>query len=90
MSSRYTADGRRISSMTHAKRSHTCDLCGHVGFGNGSEASHGRAHVRRGEAVEMVREYAMVGVSPSRIFVDPADTTRLAELRQRGYYEEEA
>jgi hypothetical protein len=87
MSSRYTADGRRISSMTHARRSHTCELCGHVGFGNGAETAHGRAHVRRGEAVEMVREYAMVGIAPSRVFVAPTDTARVEDLRGRGFAE---
>lgn len=85
--SRYTTNGKRISSMTHAKRSRTCDLCGHVGFGNGAETAHGRSHVRRGEAVELVRHYAMVGVAPSRLFLPPGDP-RIADARSRGYVEE--
>jgi hypothetical protein len=80
----YTSDGRRISSMTHARRSHTCDLCGHVGWGNGSEAAHGRAHVRRGEAVELVKEYEYPGMAPSRVFLPP-DDPRVAEYLDRGF-----
>lgn len=88
MSSRYTADGRRRSSMTHAERSHTCDLpgCGQVGWGNGFNTSHGRAHVRRGEAVELVREYEFVGMSPSRRFLAPGDP-QIQELLARGFQE---
>jgi hypothetical protein len=89
MSSRYTASGKRISSMTHAKRSHTCDLCGRVGFGNGAETAHGRSHVRRGEAVELVRHYAMVGVAPSRLFLPPEDP-RVTDALDRGYVYEDA
>lgn len=86
MSRGYTSGGKRLSSMTHARRAHTCDLCGKVGHGNGAETAHGRAHVRRGEAVEMVREYAMVGVSPSRIFIPPGDAARMTDLLDRGFY----
>jgi hypothetical protein len=42
MSSRYTADGKRKSSMTHARRSWTCD-CGRKVWGNGGKSSHQRA-----------------------------------------------
>lgn len=42
MSSRYTADGKRRSSQTHAKRAHTCS-CGKVVYGNGGKSSHRRA-----------------------------------------------
>lgn len=42
MSSRYTADGKRKSSMTHANRSWTCD-CGRKVWGNGGKSSHQRA-----------------------------------------------
>jgi hypothetical protein len=42
MSSRYTADGKRRSSMTHAERSHHCP-CGRTLWGNGGWASHKRA-----------------------------------------------
>ena len=38
----YTANGKRISSMTHAKRSVTC-VCGKVCRGNGGWSSHRRA-----------------------------------------------
>ncbi|MDQ6949256.1 MAG: hypothetical protein M3256_24130, partial [Actinomycetota bacterium] len=42
MSGRYSASGKRISSMTHAKRSWTC-TCGKVVTGNGGKSSHRRA-----------------------------------------------
>ena len=40
--SQYTADGKRKSSMTHARRSHVC-VCGKVCRGNGGWSSHSRA-----------------------------------------------
>lgn len=54
MSSRYTADGKRRSSMTHATRAYTCsgqDGCGKVVHGNGARSSHRAAHERKGEKV---------------------------------------
>ena len=68
MSKAYTADGRRRSSMTHAKRPHVCQFCGDVVFGNGGKVSHGRKHVRRGEAREFYRAW-----TGSRVFLAPAD-----------------
>lgn len=44
MSRQYTSDGKRISSMTHARRSWDCD-CGQRCWGNGGKASHVRACV---------------------------------------------
>jgi hypothetical protein len=79
----HTADGRRRSAMTHASRSHTCGLCGRVGWGNGAEAAHGRAHVRRGEAVELVKVHGFP-MAPSRLFVAPEDP-RVEELLARGF-----
>lgn len=38
----HTADGRRISSMTHAKRTYTC-TCGKTVAGNGGKSGHRRA-----------------------------------------------
>jgi hypothetical protein len=87
MSRTHTSDGRRLSSMTHARRAHTCELCGHVGFGNGAETSHGRAHVRRGEAVELVKYYGPP-VGTGRVFLAP-DDPRVAEFHARGYEEEQ-
>lgn len=86
MSSRYTADGRRRSSMTHAKIGHKCELpgCDFVAFGNGGVVSHGRGHVRRGEAVELVKHYEYGGMSPSRVFLAPGDP-QVAVLRGRGF-----
>lgn len=44
VSARYTSDGKRKSSMTHARRSWDCD-CGQRCWGNGGKASHQRACV---------------------------------------------
>jgi hypothetical protein len=84
MSRTHTADGRRISSMTHARRQHTCPLCGQTGNGNGFEASHGRAHVRRGEAVELEKYYEWDG-STGRAFLAPDDTGTIDKYLALGY-----
>lgn len=73
MSKAYTADGRRRSSMTHARRGHTCDLCGKVVFGNGGKVAHGRSHVKRGEAVELLKEYGGYPPISTRAFFAPDD-----------------
>ncbi|WP_396908135.1 hypothetical protein [Mycolicibacterium sp.] len=73
MSSRYTSDGRRRSSMTHARRGHECSLCGQVVFGNGGKVSHGRSHVKRGEAVELLKAYASYPPMSTREFFAPDD-----------------
>ncbi len=82
--SRYTGDGRRISSMTHARRGHTCDLCGKVVFGNGGKVAHGRSHVRRGEAVELLKEYGSYPPTSTREFFAPDDPT-IARWLERGF-----
>jgi hypothetical protein len=74
--SAYTSSGKRRSSMTHATRGHECEICGRVVFGNGGEVSHGRGHVRRGEAVELVKHYAIYPPMSSRLFLSPADERR--------------
>lgn len=84
--SAYTSDGRRLSAMTHAKRGHDCELCGRVVFGNGGEVSHGRAHVRRGEAVELVKHYATYPPMSHRVFLAPGDE-RVAYFVDRGFGE---
>jgi hypothetical protein len=72
MSGAYTSDGRRKSSITHSTRGHECDLCKRVVFGNGGKVSHGRWHVRRGEAVELVKHYGH-DQSDMRLFLAPDD-----------------
>lgn len=42
MSVRYTSDGKRKSSMTHAKHAYLCS-CGLIVHGNGGKSSHRRA-----------------------------------------------
>ncbi len=70
--------------MTHARRSHQCDLCPRAVFGNGGQVSHGRSHVRRGEAVELVKHYGHPGMSPSRLFLRLEDP-KVKELLGRGF-----
>lgn len=41
--SRYTSNGKRLSSMTHARHPHYMS-CGRVVYGNGGYASHRKAH----------------------------------------------
>lgn len=48
MSRRYTANGKRISSMQHAKHAHFCS-CGRVVHGNGGKTSHRAMHERAGD-----------------------------------------
>lgn len=73
MSKAYTADGKRQSSMTHATRGHECQFCGRVSFGNGGKVAHARSHVRRNEAVELVKQYATYPPMATRLFVAPDD-----------------
>lgn len=87
MSGAYTGDGRRRSSMTHARRGHKCSFCDAVSFGNGGSVAHSRSHVRRGEAVELVRYYAGI-VSPSRLFVAADDAERIAKFLDDGFERE--
>ena len=89
MSSGYTADGRRKSSMTHARRGHTCPFCGAVSYGNGGQVAHARSHVRKGEAVELIRWYPDKP-SPGRVFLAADDTERINRFRDWGYAEVDA
>lgn len=77
--------------MTHASRGHTCSLCGRVVFGNGGETAHGRGHVRRGEAVELVKHYfgGYPPMSPVRVFLAPGDA-KIADFLGRGFEMEPA
>lgn len=85
MSRAYTSDGRRISSMTHARRGHPCELpgCDATPYGNGGRVAHGRGHVRRGEAVELVKYHGYPSGS-SRLFLAPEDP-KVAEFLARGF-----
>lgn len=84
MSRGYTADGRRISSMTHARRGHQCEFCDKVSFGNGGQVAHGRSHVRRGEAVELVKHFAVYPPMSSRLFLAAGDD-RIVGYLSNGY-----
>lgn len=70
--------------MVHATRGHECALCGRVVFGNGGRVAHGRGHVRRGEAVELVKEYPYADMSPSRFFFAP-DDAHVADFVAKGF-----
>lgn len=84
MSRAYTNNGKRRSSMTHARRGHECSLCGVVVFGNGGQVAHGRAHVRRGEAVELLKEYATLPHMSTRLFLR-ADDEKIPRLLGEGF-----
>jgi hypothetical protein len=85
VSTRYTSDGRRLSSMTHAKRGHPCEFCADVPHGNGGQVSHGRRHVRAGQAIELVKDFPTYPPTSSRLFVDATDTERIERYRGNGY-----
>lgn len=84
MSSRYTSNGKRRSSMTHARRGHKCPFCDTIAYGNGGEVSHGRAHVRRGEAVELIKHYETYPPMSNRVFFAP-DDSHVEEFIANGY-----
>lgn len=71
--------------MTHAKRGHPCDLCGKVAYGNGGKVSHGRGHVRRGEAVELEKYYP--GGDIMRVFLPAGDAAEINRWLDKGYAE---
>lgn len=56
-----------------------------VVFGNGGEVAHGRAHVRRGEAVELLKRYASYPPMSDRIFLAPGDADRISYFIGRGF-----
>jgi hypothetical protein len=72
----------------HASRGYKCELCGQTVFGNGGKVSHGRAHVRRSEAVELVKDYASYPLMTSRVFIAAEDKTRIEDLLNSGFREE--
>lgn len=82
---RYTSDGRRISSMTHARRGHECEFCSKLVYGNGGKVSHARSHVRRGEVVELVKHFPTYPPMSNRVFVDAKDSERIARYERDGY-----
>lgn len=83
MSNAYTSSGKRRSSMTHATRGRKCDLCGRTVFGNGGWVAHGRGHVRKGEAIELVKHYGDGAVG--RAFLAPDDTERIEKFQGLGF-----
>lgn len=85
MSRTHTSDGKRRSSQTHARRGHPCQFCDYIAYGNGGKVSHARAHVRRGEAVELVKEYVTWPPMTSRSFLPATDFDLIAEFESRGY-----
>lgn len=78
MSSRYTADGKRKSSMTHARHVWTCD-CGRTVAGNGGKASHQRACNVWGEHEVRRLERFLVSIA-GRTFV--TETSAKAEQQR--------
>jgi hypothetical protein len=85
MSRAYTEGGKRRSSQTHSRQAHTCDVCGAIVYGNGGVVSHGRAHVRRGEAVEVYRMSPYLDMGGLRFFLPAGDAARTGEFLSRGF-----
>jgi len=82
---RYDSSGKNRSAMVHASRGHQCSFCDKVSFGNGGQVSHGRKHVRAGEAVELVKHYGGYPPMTSRFFVAVDDTERIAKWESEGF-----
>jgi hypothetical protein len=78
----YTYDGKRKSSMTHARRSWTCP-CGKVCWGNGGKSSHQRACDvwAKAELARLERLTADKSLSWTQTWLDWAD--RRDRLRER-------
>lgn len=68
--------------MVHATRGHQCEFCPKVSFGNGGKVAHGRAHVRRGEAVELVKYFD--AETTGRVFFAP-DDPHVEAFKDKGY-----
>lgn len=71
--------------MVHATRGHACEFCDFTAYGNGGHVAHQRAHVRRGETVELVKDYATYPPMSSRRFVPAADKGTIDRLLGEGY-----
>lgn len=85
MSRAYSAGGKRRSSQTHARRSRVCEFCGQTVYGNGGQVAHARAHVRLGEAVELVKAMPYP-FPPSRLFLAADDdAASILAWTERGY-----
>lgn len=63
----YTANGKRKSSMTHARRTHTC-VCGRECRGNGGWSSHKKAcaQYQEARAVLLSQRVKDVDLAPNR------------------------
>jgi hypothetical protein len=70
--------------MTHAQHGHECSFCGQVSFGNGGKVAHARSHVRRGEAVELVKNYDTYPPMSTRRFFTP-DDPEIQRALDRGF-----
>jgi hypothetical protein len=73
VSNRYTNNGKRRSSMTHAKYGHKCE-CGKVVFGNGY-----RNHFRACKVREEIRAKQPMSVSN----ISDANARRLLEIGKK-------
>lgn len=84
MSGGIVSDARRRAARVHAGRSEECGFCGRRVFGNGGKVAHARSHVRRGEAVELVRFFDLV-TGTGRIFLRTDDAERIERFIASGY-----
>lgn len=68
----------------YAERGLPCELCGAVVFGADGQLAHGRAHVRAGAAVELVRRYPTTPPLSARLFL-PVGHASVPGLLADGY-----
>lgn len=81
---RYNNAGKNVSAAVHASRGHQCSFCEKVSFGNGGQVAHARSHVRKGEAVELLKEYPVWPPMSSRLFLAP-DDEKVQEYLDKGF-----
>jgi hypothetical protein len=87
VSTRYTADGKRRSSMTHAQHGWTCP-CGRKVWGNGGKSSHRRAcKTWAEEALRMAEKMLAYWSDPAN---QSSGTAIGAELRKKYTAERDA
>lgn len=67
-------EARRERAKKHAKRRHTCSLCGKVTHGNGGRSSHRNAHLRKAGLVRTFDAWLFL-LSNRQIFYDTERST---------------
>lgn len=76
-----TSEVRPRPAPVRNRRGWPCGICPAIIYGNAGQVAHGRAHVRRGDAVELASQHA-----GGRVFL-PAGDARIASFLARGFVE---